>query len=106
MASRNKWKEGKRMNLKEKISEIFKGETDPSKLGELAGILNELDSLNATIAKQRDDNTKLANAYVNAISGVVDKSKPNEDVTKAPTVNDFDFDKAFDEEVAKMLGDK
>ena len=94
------------MNLKEKISEIFKGETDPNKLGELAGILNELDSLNATIAKQRDDNTKLANAYVNAISGVVDKSKPNEDVTKAPAVNDFDFDKAFDEEVAKMLGDK
>ena len=63
------------MNLKEKISEIFKGETDPNKLGELAGILNEVDSLNATIAKQRDDNTKLANAYVNAISGVVDKSK-------------------------------
>ena len=94
------------MNLKEKISEIFKGETDPSKLSELAGILNEVDSLNATIEKQRDDNTKLANAYVNAISGVVDKSKPNEDVTKAPAVNDFDFDKAFDEEVAKILGDK
>lgn len=94
------------MNLKEKISEIFKGETDPNKLGELAGILNEIDSLNATIAKQRDDNAKLANAYVDAISGVADKSKPNEDVTKAPTKIDFDFDKAFDEEVAKMLGDK
>ena len=94
------------MNLKEKISEIFKGETDPGKLSELAGILNEVDSLNATIAKQREDNTKLANAYVNAISGVVDKSKPNEDITKAPTKDDFDFDKAFDQEVAKMLGDK
>ena len=94
------------MNLKEKISEIFKGVVDTDKLGELAGILNEVDSLNATIAKQRDDNAKLANAYVNAISGVMDKSKPNEDVTKAPTKDDFDFDKAFDEEVAKMLGDK
>ena len=94
------------MNLKEKISEIFKGVTDTDKLSELAGILNEVDSLNATIAKQREDNTKLANAYVNAISGVVDKSKPKEDVTKAPAVNDFDFDKAFDEEVAKILGDK
>lgn len=94
------------MNLKEKISEIFKGVTDTDKLSELAGILNEVDSLNAAIAKQREDNTKLANAYVNAISGVVDKSKPKEDVTKAPAKIDFDFDKAFDEEVAKMLGDK
>ena len=94
------------MNLKEKISEIFKGVTDTDKLSELAGILNEVDSLNATIAKQREDNTKLASAYVDALSGVADKSKPKEDGTKAPAKIDFDFDKAFDEEVAKMLGDK
>lgn len=72
------------MCLKEKISKLFEGETDPSKLQDLATTLHDLDELESSLAKQKEDNVKLSKAYIDALRGATDKGAPSEDPNSSP----------------------
>lgn len=73
------------MSLKEKISKMFEGETDPTKLKDLATTLQDLDALESSLAKQKEDNVKLSKAYIDALRGATNKGAPSEDPNSSPT---------------------
>lgn len=74
-----------KMELKEKISKLFEGETDPNKLKELATALNDLGELERSLSKQKEDNVKLSKAYIDALKGATNKEAPSEDQSSSPT---------------------
>lgn len=84
------------MNLKEKISKLFEGETDPSKLKDLATTLQDLDALESSLAKQKEDNVKLSKAYIDALKGATDKGTPKEDQNSSPnSTKEISLEDAF-----------
>ena len=93
------------MTIDEKINEIFKDESSPEKIKLMAELKSLVSEREAVFKKMEDDNKALAEAYKNSLMGVKDTSK-KEEMNKAPEVKKFNFDEAFEKEVAKMLGEQ
>lgn len=94
------------MSLKEKISKLFEGETDPSKLKDLATTLQDLDRLESNLAKQKEDNVKLSQAYIDVLKGAIDRGAPKEDLNASPTAGrEITLDDAFATAMKSLIED-
>lgn len=93
------------MTIKEKISEIFKDETNAEKIKLMAELNAMIDEKDSIYKKMEEDNRALAEAYKNSLMGIKDTSK-KEETNIPPTAEKFDLGKAFEKEISKMIGEK